>query len=51
MPTLLDKNGFKFFFYANEHEPKHIHIMKNNDFAKVELANLKVVQNYLNPKD
>ena len=51
MPTLLDKNGFKFFFYANEHEPKHIHVMKNDDFAKIELESLKVVQNYLKPKD
>jgi hypothetical protein len=51
LPTLLDKNGFKFFFYANEHEPKHIHVMKNDDFAKIELDNLKVVQNYLKPKD
>jgi hypothetical protein len=51
LPTLLNINGFKFFFYANEHEPKHIHIMKNDEFAKVELDNLKVVQNYLKPKD
>ena len=51
MPTLLNKNGFKFFFYANEHEPKHIHIMNSNGFAKVELENLKVVQNYLKAKD
>ncbi len=51
MPTLLDLNGFKFFFYANEHEPKHIHVMKNDDFAKIELESLRVVQNYLKPKD
>ena len=51
MPTLLNKNGFKFFFYANEHGPKHIHIMKSDGFAKVELDDLKVVQNYLKPKD
>ena len=42
MPTLLNQNGFKFFFYANEHEPKHIHIMKSDGFAKVELENLKL---------
>jgi len=42
LPTLLNKNGFKFFFYANEHEPKHIHIMKGEGFAKVELENLKM---------
>jgi len=51
LPTLLNKNGFKFFFYANEHEPKHIHIMNGSGFAKVELENLKVVQNYFKSKD
>jgi hypothetical protein len=51
LPTLLNINGFKFFFYANEHEPKHVHVMKNEGFAKVELENLTVVQNYLKAKD
>jgi len=51
LPTLLNKNGFKFFFYANEHEPKHIHVMNSNGFAEVELVNLKVIQDYLKPKD
>ena len=51
MPTLLNQDGFKFFFYANEHEPRHIHVIKGNGFAKVELDNLTVVQNYLKPKD
>ena len=51
MPTLLNQDGFKFFFYANEHEPKHIHVMKGDGFAKIELENLSVVQNYLKPKE
>ena len=51
MPTLLNKNGFKFFFYANEHKAKHIDLMKGEGFAKVELESLKVVQNYLKAKD
>jgi hypothetical protein len=51
LPTLLNQDGFKFFFYANEHEPKHIHVMKNEGFAKIELENLVVVQNYLKAKD
>ena len=51
MPTLLNKNGFKFFFYANEHEPMHIHVMKNDDFAKIELDSLKVVKNFMKVKD
>ncbi|MCD6259531.1 MAG: DUF4160 domain-containing protein [Helicobacteraceae bacterium] len=51
MPTLLNISGFKFFFYANEHEPKHIHVIKGEGFAKIELNSLRVVQNYLKPKD
>ena len=45
MPTLLIQEGFKFFFYANEHEPKHIHVMKGGEFAKIELSTLRVVKN------
>ena len=51
MPTLLIYEGFKFFFYANEHQPKHIHVMKGGDFAKIELASLKVINSYMKPKD
>lgn len=51
MPTLLIRDGFKFFFYANEHEPKHIHVIKNDGFAKIELKSLKAVSNYLKPKE
>nr|VFK15276.1 MAG: protein of unknown function (DUF4160) [Candidatus Kentron sp. LPFa] len=51
MPTLLFQDGFKFFFYANEHEPKHIHVAKADGFAKIELTTLRVVNNYLKPKD
>lgn len=51
MPTLLIKLGLKFFFYANEHEPKHIHVTKGGDFAKIELRTLKVIKNYLKPGD
>jgi hypothetical protein len=46
MPTILRKDGFKFFFYANEHLPKHIHIVKGDNFAKVNLETLEVVINY-----
>ena len=51
MPTLLIADGFRFFFYANEHEPKHVHVVNGDDFVKIELASLKVSQNYMNPKD
>lgn len=51
MPTLLNEDGFRFFFYANEHEPKHIHVIKGDGFAKIELGSLRVVQNYLKAND
>ncbi len=46
MPTVLRKDGFKFFFYSNEHEPKHIHVLKGSGFAKIDLVTLEVKQNY-----
>jgi hypothetical protein len=51
VPTLLNLEGFKFFFYANEHEPKHIHVVKAGDFAKIELGTLRVVNNAFKPQD
>jgi hypothetical protein len=45
-PTVLRKEGFQFFFYANEHEPRHVHIVKGDDYAKVNLENLEVKQNF-----
>ena len=51
MPTLLNISGFKFFFYANEHEPKHIHVARGDEFAKIDLEHFRVVQNNLKPKD
>ena len=51
MPTLLIQDGFRFFFYANEHEPKHVHVMKGDDFARIELVSLRVTQDFLKPKD
>ena len=26
MPTVFIKNGYKFFFYSNEHRPIHVHV-------------------------
>ena len=46
MPTVLRKDGFKFFFYANEHLPLHIHITKGNDFAKINIETLEIIVNY-----
>ncbi|MBR9870850.1 MAG: DUF4160 domain-containing protein [Gammaproteobacteria bacterium] len=42
MPTLLYLNGFKFFFYANDHFPPHVHVLKGERWAKIELATLSI---------
>ena len=42
MPTVLQKKGFKFFFYSNDHPPPHIHVIKGNGWAKIEIVSLKV---------
>ena len=52
MPTVLKINGFRFFFFSNEHEPKHIHIEKGDMYARIELGTLKVTDSYnVNSKD
>ena len=51
MPTLLKQEGFTFFFYANEHEPRHIHVMNAGGYAKIELGSLSVIRNQMKPAD
>ncbi len=51
MPTLLNQDGFKFFFYSNEHEPKHVHVINGDEFAKVELSTFSVVDNLMKSKN
>jgi len=33
MPTVFTKNGYKFFFYSNEHRPIHVHVSKGGGEA------------------
>ena len=42
VPTLLYLSGFKFFFYANDHLPAHVHVLKGERWAKIELVTLSV---------
>jgi len=46
MPTVLRIEGFRFFFFSDEHLPKHIHIEKGDGYARIELATLKVTDSY-----
>jgi hypothetical protein len=38
MPTVLYINGFRFFFYLNEHEPIHVHVSKGDSEARIVLV-------------
>lgn len=47
MPTVLNKNGFKFFFYSAEgDEPCHIHVRKGEGDGKIWLEP-GIIEEYL----
>jgi hypothetical protein len=33
MPTVFTEDGFRFFFYSNDHTPIHIHVKRGNGEA------------------
>ena len=33
MPTVFEKDGFRFFFYSNDHSPIHVHVRKGDGEA------------------
>ncbi|MBC6427585.1 MAG: DUF4160 domain-containing protein [Ekhidna sp.] len=44
MPAILKHSGYRFFFYVNDHQPKHIHIEKDNKTAKFNLEHLQLIK-------
>jgi hypothetical protein len=47
MPTLLQSEGFRFFFYSNERqEPPHVHVEKGNGEAKLWLQPVQVAYSH-----
>ncbi|MEA3330323.1 MAG: DUF4160 domain-containing protein [Campylobacterota bacterium] len=52
MPTILKIDGYRFFFFSDEHNPEHIHIEKADSYARIEIGSLKVTDSYnLNSKE
>jgi len=37
MPTVFTKDGFRFFFYSNDHTPIHVHVRKGEGEAVFEI--------------
>lgn len=46
MPTLFTLFGLRFFFFSGDHEPIHVHIVKGDDDAKIEIVpTIKLIYN------
>ncbi|MEX2581009.1 MAG: DUF4160 domain-containing protein [Verrucomicrobiales bacterium] len=37
MPTVFSKDGFRFFFYSNDHAPIHVHVRRGDGEAVFEV--------------
>lgn len=47
MPTLLQAEGFRFFFYSNErHEPPHVHVERGDGEAKLWLQPVQIAYSH-----
>ncbi len=45
MPTIFEINGYRFYFFMNEHEPIHIHVAKASGKAKIILVpDIKIIK-------
>ena len=52
MPTVLKIDGFRFFFFSDEHTPEHIHIEKGDSYIRIEIESLKMTNSYnINSKE
>ncbi|MFP3939323.1 MAG: DUF4160 domain-containing protein [Acidobacteriota bacterium] len=38
MPTVFKEEGFRFFFYSNDHPPLHVHVRKGGGEAVFEIG-------------
>jgi uncharacterized protein YpmS len=46
MPTIFKYDGYRFYFYSNEHLPEHIHVENGDGYARVILETLEVTDSY-----
>ena len=44
MPNIITVNGYRFFFYSNDHPPVHIHVEKGGKTAKFNLEPTALVK-------
>ncbi|MGD9655046.1 MAG: DUF4160 domain-containing protein [Sulfuricurvum sp.] len=46
MPTVLRIDGFRFFFFSDEHLPLHIYVEKGDGYMRIELETFTVTDRY-----
>ncbi|MCF6206481.1 MAG: DUF4160 domain-containing protein [Sulfurovum sp.] len=46
MPTVLRIDGYRFFFFSDEHLPKHIHVEKAEMYLRIDLESMRVTDSY-----
>ena len=46
MPTIFVFFGFRFMFYSNDHEPIHVHVLKDRKEAKFNVVPIEQVFNH-----
>ncbi len=53
MPTIFEIFGLRFFFFSEDHAPIHVHVVKDDDDAKIAIEpSVKLVYNHgLKAKD
>lgn len=43
MPEVFRKNGYRFFFYSNDHDPSHVHVESGDDYAVIDINSLTFI--------
>ena len=38
MPRVFEKEGYRFFFYSNEHDPAHVHVTQGDGEAVLRMG-------------
>lgn len=53
MPTIFEIFGLRFFFFADDHYPIHVHVVKGDDDAKIVIEpDIELIYNHgLKAKD
>lgn len=46
MPTLFILFGYRFFFWSNDHEPIHVHVIKGDAEGKFNVLDFDIIENH-----